>query len=499
MKTKFFIVLLMLIFVTFVNGCTKETEYVYEQDEDICVFPVSSYEETLEITMGDVMPFYDDGVMNIYHLQNSRSSKSSLFYHPISRLTTTDYLHYVDEGIVIPFEEDPVSPDAAIGTGSVIKDKNGLYHFFYTGHNANLKPFEVVRHAVSEDQKEWVKDESFNFNNTGCNDFRDPYVYYDKYDDMYYMLITTRVDDIGVIKRYGTKDLSVDQYGWEDFGVFFWNDSGSYNMECPSYVELNGYYYLAYSEQGDNRVTHYRYQTERNGEWKRFERDSIDASGFYAGRIEKAGKDLYAFAWCAGLTGGFVGEFDWGGNLVAHKLVQSENGELNAVMIDSVYETLSNEVEYKTLNQEVVTNIGFKGDLFESVCFEKLGKSITRMNFKISANDLKGDFGVTLNVNKADNRLGSAVIAFDLTNNKVSCYHNVSNIIRYGDVLATVDFEYEKDKEYEVDIIIEGEVLVVYLNSTVAVTARMPGIKNKNFAFYSNNVSASIYDIKFYI
>ena len=100
--------------------------------------------------------------------------------------------------------------------------------------------------------------------------------------------------------------------------------------------------YLAYSEQGENRVTHYRYKTEKNGGWKRFERDSIDASGFYAGRLEKAEDKLYAFAWCANLTGGSTGEFDWGGNLVAHEIKQLSNGELCAVMVSNVKQTFSN-------------------------------------------------------------------------------------------------------------------------------------------------------------
>ena len=106
--------------MTFVACDDKETG----KDMTASAFPVSSYNDTVEVTMGDVMPFYDDGVMNIYHLQNSRGSLST-YYHPISRLTTTDFLHYTDEGIAIPFEEKYNSPDAAIGTGSFIKDEKG--------------------------------------------------------------------------------------------------------------------------------------------------------------------------------------------------------------------------------------------------------------------------------------------------------------------------------------------------------------------------------------
>lgn len=473
--------------------------------EDKTIYPVSSYEETLEITMGDVMPFYDNGVMNIYHLQNSRGS-NSMFYHPISRLTTSDYINYKDEGIAINFEEEYSSPDAAIGTGSFIKDSEGLYHCFYTGHNAatdtGLPYVEVIRHATSLDQVIWTKDEEFNLYGK-YNDFRDPYVYFDELDQMYYMLVTTR--DInydgyetGVIKRYSSESLYGDDSTWKDAGVFFWNDNGTYNMECPSYVEYNGYYYLVYSEQGDNRVTHYRYKTSSTGEWKRFERDSIDASGFYAGQIEKADGQLYAFAWCASLTGGFVGDFDWGGNLVCHKLIQSSNGELNAVIIDSILNSFDEEIEYLDIRNNKLENIVFEGDNFESICVKKLSKNATLLTFSFNVSNYNGDFGITFNTKKKDNRLGSALIAFDVKNSQIACYNNVSNIIRYGNVLASIPFVFNRDKNYKVNLLIENDIMTVYFDDSIAMTVRLPGVGNKNFAFYSNGIKVVIDEVKFY-
>ncbi len=226
MIKKIALLLLFLLFGLAGTSCSKEE---VESLGERTLYPVSSYEETLEITMGDVMPFYDDGIMNIYHLQNSRGS-NSMYYHPISRVTTKDFIHYKDEGIAIHYEENYSSPDAAIGTGSFIKDKNGKYHCFYTGHNAaegtGLPFIEVIRHAVSDDQKEWQKDEQFNLYGD-CNDFRDPYVYFDELDQIYYMLVTTRANGTGVIKQYACEDLSLGDKDWKDMGVFFWNDEGS--------------------------------------------------------------------------------------------------------------------------------------------------------------------------------------------------------------------------------------------------------------------------------
>ena len=71
------------------------------------VFPVSTTEDSLSVTMGDVMPFYDDGVMNIYHLRNSTGT-NSIFYHPIARISTTDFIHYTDNGIALDFEDNDI-------------------------------------------------------------------------------------------------------------------------------------------------------------------------------------------------------------------------------------------------------------------------------------------------------------------------------------------------------------------------------------------------------
>ena len=150
--------------------------------------------KTNDVDTANVFPvstFYDNGVMNIYHLRNSSGSNSN-FYHPIARLTTTDFIHYTDEGIALNYADEKApdaikSVDAALGTGSFIKDSNGIYHCFYTGHNdkgkeEGLPHTEVIRHATSPDQKEWTKDEDFKLYSYE-DDFRDPYVYWDSVDN----------------------------------------------------------------------------------------------------------------------------------------------------------------------------------------------------------------------------------------------------------------------------------------------------------------------------
>lgn len=482
-------------------GCQAQKKNSVEQNGKN-VFPVSMTDDSATYSMGDVMPFYDGEVMNIYHLQNSKGALS-MFYHPISRLTTSDYVNYTDCGVSINFEENTKSVDAAIGTGSVIKDINGNFHFFYTGHNdkgqeEGLPYNECLRHAVSRDnQKTWTKDEDFILYGNE-NDFRDPYVYYDAEEKIYNMLVTTRHNGAGVIKRFAAYELDATCDQWEDRGVFFYNDLGSFNMECPSYIEYNGYYYLAYSEQGDNRVTHYRYKTEKDGDWKKFERDSIDASGFYAGRLEKAGDKLYAFAWCANLTGGSSGDFDWGGNLVVHELTQQSDGELCAVMVSDVKKAFSTPVQYQFIGGGKIENASFD-EGFSAKCAGKLATNITRISFTFAIEKFGGDFGLTFGLDgKYDNRLGTCAVAFDTDGSKISCYNGISSRVRYGNPLASVAFAYSEGKKYDVDVIIDNEILTVYLDGTVCLTARFPDMRRKNFAFYSNGVKVNFEGITFY-
>ena len=195
------------------------------------VFPVSTMDDSLAVAMGDVMPFYDSGVMNIYHLRDSTGT-NSIFYHPIARITTKDFIHYTDEGVALNFEEEISSMDAALGTGSFIKDAStGTYHCFYTGHNGNKEDTgfahtEVIRHATSTDgQKTWQKDEEFYIEGWE-DDFRDPYVYFDSVDGCYYMLITTRdyspnLSSPSVIKRYVAASLDASADEWQFHDNFF--------------------------------------------------------------------------------------------------------------------------------------------------------------------------------------------------------------------------------------------------------------------------------------
>lgn len=442
--------------------------------------------------VGDPMPFYDDGIMNIFYLQDGRNT--NLGFHPFALMTTTDYLNYTDYGEVIPFENDLDSPDFALGTGSVIKDKDGVYHCYYTGHNSRknsvLPYFEKIQHATSSDKIHWTKHPDDGFYG-GENDFRDPYVFLGD-DDIYHMLITTRSQGGGVIKEYTSQNLS----SWTYNDIFFRNDSGTYNMECPTFIKYNGYYYLSFSEQGNTRVTRYRYKKNLNDSWIKPENDYLDGEGFYAGRMEKDSSKLIMAGWCATRVGEYdTGALDWGGNLVVHELIQKDNGQLSVKLLDSVKNNLSHQVSYKLKNGNDLANMQFNKTDFNSYCVEKLSKNITRISFDIKADKLNGDLGLSFNT-IADNEISNEVLLFNFDTGYMSFYANAKSIDQLGKIDVCVPVEY-KDVN-NVDIIIDGQIISAYINNDKALTTRFYDMPLNTFSFFNNKSEAKFDSIKFF-
>lgn len=305
--------------------------------EGASVFPKSN-----DHFVGDTMPFFDNGTMNIFYLADQRDGKTG--YHPWALLQTQDYCFYEDKGIVIPYGESIQDQDIALGTGCVIKDQNGGYHAFYTGHNDHQAPKEAIMHATSSDMLNWTKvpEDTFVGEQYSLDDFRDPYVFYVPEEQCYWMLVVTRKDNNGVIVRYSSTDLSK----WKDEGVFFEDDMGyGTNMECPSLLKFKDKWYLCFSDQWPDRVVHYQVSDSVKGPFTKPERDTVDINGFYAGRLETDGENLYVVGWNGTkVDHEDTNEYDWAGNVVTHQLEQQADGLLKPVVNEKVKGVLSHEL-----------------------------------------------------------------------------------------------------------------------------------------------------------
>ncbi|MGN1077962.1 MAG: hypothetical protein ACI4ST_05560, partial [Candidatus Gallimonas sp.] len=125
----------------------------------------------------------------------------------------SDFLHYKDNGRVIAGTFNRKNEqDYGIGTGTVLKARDGKYHAFYTGWNGypasvvdpEVLYHEKVQHAVSDDLVNWTKIPEDGFYG-GVDDFRDPHVVWIEEESEYWMHVSTWLSATNykpVLKKY---------------------------------------------------------------------------------------------------------------------------------------------------------------------------------------------------------------------------------------------------------------------------------------------------------
>lgn len=104
--------------------------------------------------VGDVIPFYWDGVYHVFYL------KGSGWGH----ITTRDLVHWRELPDALARGKEPGAPDGACcWTGSIV-EHDGVFHLFYTGNNPEdpLGDQKVMR-ATSSDLVAWTKQPASTF------------------------------------------------------------------------------------------------------------------------------------------------------------------------------------------------------------------------------------------------------------------------------------------------------------------------------------------------
>lgn len=498
MKKIVLLVVVVMLCVGSLTGCDNKKQendtemYLGEDMDDVQLFPVTD-----QGYVGDPMPYYEDGVFHVFYLQDARDNNTG--YHPWALYETSNFYEYEDKGVALPYANAIEAQDIALGTGSVIKDKSGLYHAFYTGHNDTYSPKEAVMHATSKDLLNWKKeaeDTLYAGEGYSQNDFRDPYVLYVEKEQQYWMLVTTRHDNMGVLVKYTSKDLKT----WEDNGIFFENDMGTdSNMECPSLIQFKGKWYLGFSDQWPTRLFHYRISDKIDGPFEIPKQDAVDGNGFYAGRLESDGENLYTFGWNATkVSHSDSEEYDWAGNLVVHQLVQNEDGSLVPVLNASVKKGLKTELALTPLRMtESITKdkdtYQFKGKDYEVVEFKNMLGSYL---IEATVSDFKNGerFGFAFNTD--DDAVGKLNIVFDVKEDKLKFYN--TNEIYAVDAQSEIDLQLSGMDKLDISLIIADGVVSVYANNQCAMTARMYGSQGMTWGIFGINTGVKWENVKIY-
>lgn len=451
-----------------------ETEY--------CVFPTTD-----AAFIGDTMPYFEDGKMNVFYLADQRAGTTG--YHPWALLRTEDYCTYEDMGIVIPYADDFQAQDIALGTGCVMKDQSGLYHAFYTGHNDMLEPHEAIMHATSSDMLSWTKIPGDTFiagDNYSTNDFRDPYVFYVPEENCYWMLVVTRCEGNGVIVKYTSTDLSK----WTDAGILFTDDLGyGTNMECPTLIQYGGKWYLSFSDQWPDRVVHYRIADSINGPFVKPEQDTVDGNGFYAGRMETDGENLYIVGWNATKVGhDDYNDYDWAGNMIIHQLKQQPDGTLKPIVNEKIVETLNHQLPLVpvAMTQDVQAegnNYNLPNNKYQFVQFDSIWGSC-RLEADVTGFGSDGLFGISFNPDM-DEYAGALNYVFDAAEDRIGFY-NTEKLFEQ-DPQSSMSYSFTGKDSIHMTLLICDGIASLYVDDELALTARMYRSQGTRWQLFSAN------------
>lgn len=489
------------------SGCGGNTQSASEVSEQSVVSEEAEEREYSFFPMpddtfvGDTMPFYDGGKMNIFYLADQRDGH--LGYHPWALMQTEDYCDYQDQGVVLNYGETAEDQDISLGTGCVIKDKDGLYHAFFTGHNDYRDPKEAIMHATSTDMINWTKlpEDTFVANeNYSLQDFRDPYVFWVDEEQCYWMLVVTRYEKNGVIAKYTSKDLSK----WKDGGVIFTDDMGyGANLECPTLIKYNDLWYLSFSDQWPYKLVHYRVSKSINGPFEALDKDTIDGNGFYAGRMETDGENLYVVGWNPTKVGhDDANEYDWGGSLVTHQVVQQPDGTLLPIVNEKIVEKVTAEMpmEIVAITDTITDTVSdeensfkLQGDKYEFVQFDRLPGSY-RIEADVTDFSEGEKFGIAYN--PTDEYVGNMNFVFNVDENTIEFYNTSKLMI--SDPQSSVDFDYSNKDSIHLTLIGSSSVVSLYVNDEIALTARMYSAQGSFLELFGINSDVKWENVKLY-
>jgi len=452
--------------------------------------------------VGDPMPYYNeaDKTFYVFFLQDWRNGAPT--DHPIYCTKTADYGSFQGFTEAIPCGTAG-SQETLLGTGSFIKDAAGKLFGFYTAHNGSLFPAEKVMLATSTDMRTFTKVPNATFeapDGYDKNNFRDPCVYFDSTRSSYVMLVTTIKDGKGVFVRYTSADL----LSWTLISPLTDFDSDAEILECPDVFKMGEKWYLVFSRinRDEHRKTFYRISDSPDGPWKicgdaSGHHETFDGLFLYAAKTASNGNDRYISGWCS--TGQEVNsknELDWAGTLVTHKLVQQANGRLYPTIPESVDKKFSKTVNYAKIKSK--GNVTGDNGIYtitstsaRSYALFSRNTTPIKISMKIDATQ-SSKFGFSFGAGGNMSEIYS--VAFDLTSTNrwstpVLFMNKESNFVTgsYSKELNFTPLIVPDNKIFDIKIIIEKSVCVMYVNDNVAFTNRIYKMNQNPWTIFADN------------
>ena len=426
--------------------------------------------------VGDTMPYVtDEGELELYYLYETDHNGQG--YHPIYKYSTKDLCGYEDHGMVMNFGLLS-DPDPAIGTGSVLKGQDGLYHFFYTGHNDtgnNGKGKECVMHATSTDRETWTKvpeDTFYAPEGYSKDDFRDPEVFWVEEEGCYWMLIAARNNTQGgVVAKFTSTDLK----NWELTDPLF-APMDQYMLECPDLFQMGDKWYLTYSW---DCVTYYAMGDSMNGPFKAPRYNVLDGNNFvfYAAKTAELNGVRYLCGWVgrAGLTSDSA-IYQWAGNLLNHQLVHHDDDTLGVREPETFANYFTQEQPFRAVKKEgdvkVKDNTITLKASADSYALADMGTRPATMMLECDVTfDEGGCAGFSFGGSKADETWTE--LCLDARTGMLHYEGYYIDQIREFDPAMFTLFDFSQSSTHHVKLVCENEIVIMYVDDVKALSSRI--------------------------
>lgn len=296
----------------------------------------------------------------------------------------------------------------------------------------------------------------------------------------------------GCIVLYRSQNL-VD---WDYYGPVY--SPGHTNCpECAEMYKMGDNWYLSYSRFSEFVNTIYRVSKSPFGPWRKPKKDGIGGRRFYAAKSmeDDAGRRFY-FAWAHDRAkDSDTGEWYWGGTFcIPHEVAVAEDGELD-VRLPKEYEALFEEpVEWKYT--PVMGNVkGYGKNMLEfdsiSTCtygFLEHQEERYMLRLKALPREVCDYFGVLLKSDKEAS--GCVLLEFDMAMQRVSLLNLPMGVDPFwvescqavpkatdpgpdGVRVCEKTFAIENGKEIDIKIIVDHDMIEVFVGEQVAFTYRI--------------------------
>jgi beta-fructofuranosidase len=318
-------------------------------------------------------------------------------------------------------------------------------------------------------------------------------------------LVTSIKDGKGVIIRYTSPDL----LNWTLIAPLTDFDSDAQILECPDIFKMGNKWYLVFSRinRDVHRKTFYRVADSPDGPWKicadaTGHHETFDGLFLYAAKTATNGTTRYISGWCS--TGQDVNsnnELDWAGTLVTHKLVQQPDGRLYPSIPDAVDKKFSKPIKYAKIKSSgnatgVDGNYTITSISGRSYAMFNRNTSPVKISMKIDASQ-SNSFGFSFGAGGSMSEIYS--VAFDLTSTNhystpVLFMNKESNYVTgsYSKELNFTPLIVPADKVFNVKIIIEKSICILYVNDNVAFTNRIYKMDQNPWTIFADNGTIKI-------